>query len=902
MLPVQAEGGIGGHMRDKDKTKGQLIEELAELRQRVTELEASETERQRAEEALRASEKRYRELFENANDAVYTHDLAGNFTSFNRTAERIGGYTRDEALKMNIAEIVAPEYLELARQMIARKVAEGVSTTYELEVVTKDGRRVPVEVSTRLVYEGGKPVGVQGIARDITERKRAEEELRSSEERLKILFESAPDAYYLSDLKGNFVDGNEAAEELVGYKREELIGKNFLTGTKLLSPGQIPKAAALLARNLLGQPTGPDEFILNRKDGNQVTLEIRTFPVKITGQSLALGIARDITERKRAEEELEKHRHHLEELVAERTAELTRANEQLRREIAERKRVEETLRESEERYRRLFNGVPIGLCLSTPDGQNLDANPAMVQMLGYPDRESFLAVNAANNYVNPQDREQWKAILERDGVVRDFEVQLRRRDGTIIWALQNSRAVRDNEGQVVCYEGAIEDITERKQAEEALRESEEQFSQFMDNLRAVVFIKDEDSRTLYVNRHMKDLFGPDDSWIGQTALELFPKDEAERMIANDRKALREGPIITEESVEGIDGVVRHYETHKFPISREGKSPLLGGIAVDITERKQAEEALRESEARFRSLAANSPDTIYIFDLTTFKPVYLNREELLGYTSAELEATGSILNVVHPEDLDAVREHWEQVLKRGVTPPIEYRLQAKDGRWEWLRSRITVLARRPDGTPAQILVTLTIITERKQAEEALRASEERFRQFFENEPEYCYIVSPEGVILDANAAALEVLGYSKGEIVGKPLETIYAPESLPEMKQLLAQWRETGSIRNEELVIVTKTGDKRTVLLSAGTVRDREGKVLYSVSVQRDITERKQAEAEIKTLRGLLPICASCKKIRDDRGYWHQVEVYVRDHSEADFSHSICPDCAKKLYPGLYEDE
>jgi diguanylate cyclase (GGDEF)-like protein/PAS domain S-box-containing protein len=136
-----------------------------------------------------------------------------------------------------------------------------------------------------------------------TERKRAEEKLKNSEEWLKILFEFAPDAYYLTDLKGNFIDGNKAAEETVGYKRSELIGKNFLR-LKLLPSEQIPKAAALLAKTALGQPTGPDEFTLNRKDGSQVAVEIRTFPVKVKDQAVVLGIARDITERKQAAEQL----------------------------------------------------------------------------------------------------------------------------------------------------------------------------------------------------------------------------------------------------------------------------------------------------------------------------------------------------------------------------------------------------------------------------------------------------------------------------------------------------------------------------------------------------------------------------------------------------------------------
>jgi PAS domain S-box-containing protein len=133
-----------------------------------------------------------------------------------------------------------------------------------------------------------------------TKNKRMKEMITSSEERLRILFEYAPDGYYLNDTKGTFIDGNKAAEELVGYKKEELIGKSFLK-LKLLSPKQVTKAAKLLAKNVLGQPTGPDEFILNRKDGKQVTVEIRTFPVKIKDQNLVLGIARDITERKKTE-------------------------------------------------------------------------------------------------------------------------------------------------------------------------------------------------------------------------------------------------------------------------------------------------------------------------------------------------------------------------------------------------------------------------------------------------------------------------------------------------------------------------------------------------------------------------------------------------------------------------
>ena len=138
---------------------------------------------------------------------------------------------------------------------------------------------------------------------NITKRKQAEEKLKDSEEYLKMLFDYAPGAYYISDIKGNFIGGNKAAERLTGYKREELIGKSFLK-LKLLSLADIPKAAKLLVKNLRGKPTGSEEFVLNRKDNSKVTIEISTYPVKIKGKTLVLGIARDVTERKQAEERI----------------------------------------------------------------------------------------------------------------------------------------------------------------------------------------------------------------------------------------------------------------------------------------------------------------------------------------------------------------------------------------------------------------------------------------------------------------------------------------------------------------------------------------------------------------------------------------------------------------------
>lgn len=141
------------------------------------------TENRKAQEAVRENEQRYRELFENANDIIYTHTLTGNFTSLNRSGEVLTGYARAEALQMNIVDVLAPEYVEIARGMIAQKTDERTPTVYELEIITKSGRRVRLEVSTRLIFQDGQAVGVQGIGRDLTERKRSEEAFAQQSQR-----------------------------------------------------------------------------------------------------------------------------------------------------------------------------------------------------------------------------------------------------------------------------------------------------------------------------------------------------------------------------------------------------------------------------------------------------------------------------------------------------------------------------------------------------------------------------------------------------------------------------------------------------------------------------------------------------------------------------------------------
>ena len=262
------------------------------------------TEQRRAAVAVLESEVRYRELFENANDIIYTHDFAGNFTSINKTGERITGYTREEALRMNIADVLIPESVNTAKQMLARKAQEKVATIYDLEIFAKNGDRVALEVSTRLIYQGGKPIGVQGIGRDITSRKTAEDALKESEEKFRSIVETTNEWFWAIDLEGKHIYTNPAVEEILGYSAEEILGTCALP---FLHEEDRREFEKLLPQSI-GEKKGWSDLVLrwSHKDGAYRYLESNGLPVVDEQGNLVgyRGADRDITERKLAEEAL----------------------------------------------------------------------------------------------------------------------------------------------------------------------------------------------------------------------------------------------------------------------------------------------------------------------------------------------------------------------------------------------------------------------------------------------------------------------------------------------------------------------------------------------------------------------------------------------------------------------
>ena len=278
------------------------------------------TERKKAETELKDSEERWTSLTGNTNDIIMMVDNKGVIRYINKT---IPPYTQEGTIGKSLYEYTQAEQHDIMRKSLKKVFKRGEPDSYEISskipkigIVWFNTKMVPVK-------RDGSVDSVIMVSTDITERKKAEEAIRESEERFKMIFEYAPDAYYLNDLRGNFIDGNIAAEKLTGYKRDELVGKSFLK-LKLLPADQIPRAAALLVRNAIGHATGPDEFKLLRRDGTEVPVEIRTYPVEIAGKKTVLGIAHDITNRKRLEEESNR-----------RSEDLAKSKEELERKVEE---------------------------------------------------------------------------------------------------------------------------------------------------------------------------------------------------------------------------------------------------------------------------------------------------------------------------------------------------------------------------------------------------------------------------------------------------------------------------------------------------------------------------------------------------------------------------------------
>ena len=373
-------------------------------------------------------------------------------------------------------------------------------------------------------------------------------------------FEHAPEAYYLCDLKGSLLDGNKAAEELFGCSRDELVGKTFFE-LKLLSWGQMLKVAALLTRSALGRATGPNEFSLSRNDGEQVPGEIATFPVRMQDRKLVLGVVHDITARRQAEE---------------------------------------VLRESRRRFRDLASLLPQSVWEMDAGGHFTFANHQALESHGYSPEDIVEPLHVGQLF-SVEDRDRVEDDVQRilDGEnLGGVEYKALRKDGSTFPVLMYAApVVRDS--QVVGLRGVTVDITERKQAETALMESEGRFRSLAESASDAIVSVDSNGGVIHWNSAAESVFGYSvDEVIGKPLVSLLPQGLrkscgnvlAQIALGEDAEALGQTIEVTGLRRDGTE----------FPLElslSSWKTPegtFYTGIARDITERKRTEEMLRKS--------------------------------------------------------------------------------------------------------------------------------------------------------------------------------------------------------------------------------------------------------------------------------------------------------------------
>lgn len=422
-------------MNDMDKTREQLLEELNHLRIRLTQLEQSELERQEMEETLRESEQRYRQIVDTADEGIWVFDKDYMTTFVNRRMADMLGYEQKEMLGKNMSAFLFPEDLVDFHDKVARRGA-GIADRYERKIRRKDKSVLWALVSaTPIMGAENDFQGSFAMCTDITERKHAEEALLLSEAKFRSIFEHAVEGMFQSTPEGRLITVNPSMARIFAFDSpEEMASRVTNIGHQLYSNSDDRRTfKELLEKKGIA---GGFEAQFARKDGTLMwgSLNVRAVKDKDDNIMHYEGALVDITARKEAEE---------------------------------------ALRTSEEKYRNIFENAVEGIFQVTPGGKYLSANPAVARIHGYNSPEEMVqSVTdiAQQLYVDPSRRLELIRMLQQRGSVKDFEVIMRRKDGSLHWVSLNAHAILEPKGSILYYEGTVEDITTRKLAEEELKQ------------------------------------------------------------------------------------------------------------------------------------------------------------------------------------------------------------------------------------------------------------------------------------------------------------------------------------------------------------------------------------------------------------------------------------------------
>jgi PAS domain S-box-containing protein len=648
-------------------SKGEIARYIA-IKHDVTEQRATEE----AQRFLAA-------IVESSEDGIAAYSPAGIILTWNRGAETIFGYTAEEAIGKHLS-MLAEEPAD--QGSFTEQILQGkVVSQHEALGRRKNGRRVHISATRSPIRNSaGEVVAISIILRDISERREAEQ----ARALLASIVEFSDDAIHAVSLDGTIVSWNRGAEILFGYSSQEIIGQNIAI---LGPPGAGEEVRQFLWAIQAGFSVCPFERVFRGKDGRALDVQVSISPIRnpageVVGVS---GIARDIRGRVQAERRL---------------------------------------RESEERFREIFQHAPFGLCVTGLDGRIIHANAALCRMLGYSAEE--LPGTAWAQLTHPDDLgpflrwiEQWRQEPE---ACRDVEKRYIHRDGNVVWGRVRISLARDSEANPLCRVVHVEDITERKRAEEALHESEERFRLIADGCPSMMWVTDAEGGNTFINRAYREFSGAtlEDVEGDKRQILIHPDDAPEYIGAFERAVREHTPFRAEARVRRADGEWRWFGSHAAPRLSPGGG-YLGhvGLSSDITARRQAEQALQGSEEKFRQFAENIREVFWMMPPSADELLYISPayEQVWGRTCDSLyRSPMSRMEAIHRDDQERAHSAFARQIQ-GEPAESEYRIRTPDGQEKWIRDRAFPV-RDEAGKLIRVVGIAEETTERKHYEEEL----------------------------------------------------------------------------------------------------------------------------------------------------------------------------------------
>lgn len=788
-----------------------------------------EARRAMLEQDLRESEQRFRQMAESVGQCFSLRDSQTDRILYTSPAfETIWGRPAQLVMDSTEAFLATVHPDDRARFTEERlKATNENGSISEYRIIRPDGS---IRYIRAQFYPVAEPDGIirriASIAEDVTERKQAEE-------RFQALLESAPDAVIIVDAKGEIVLVNVQTEKFFGYTRDQLLGKPI----EMLIPERFNQAHPAHRADYVADPhvrsmgIGLELYAL-RKDGSQFPVEISLSPIETHEGVLVSCAVRDITQRKRAEEALRASQHFVE---------------------------------------RVTEAVPdILYVYDLKTGTNPYSNRSLVTFLGYTHEQADAWGDWRSKLLHPDDQLASEEYLGRqkqiaDGEIIEFEYRMKNGAGEWRWfRTRDTIFQRDADGTVQQVIGVIRDVTNSKESEEALRASEERFRQMAESINQVFTLRDaQTGDILYLSPAFETIWGwPAEKALASTEsyLSTIHPDDRARFAEERMDAAYESGHVYEYRIVWPDGSIHYIQARSFPVvEADGVVRRIAGIGEDVTDRKRAEEALRESQHFVERIANTVPDRIFVYDIVRNTNVYMNRDIglELGYTPEQLQLLGPQVSssaLFHPDDLarlPAFEEQQKQMLD-GDALEFEYRMKHASGEWRWFINRVAPFQRGAEGSLEQVIGVARDITERKRNEEELRQSQHFVERIASTVPDtvFVYDLYQESVIY-VNREIVVALGYTPEQIkdMGASLASVVFPHD--DLPQRTANEERQKHMRDGEVVefeyrLRHANGEWHWLINRVSPfLRAADGTLLQVIGVARDITERKRSEDELR---------------------------------------------------------